>query len=308
MATSSGSPRPTSLSTAAARNLVTVTKTRPQMQGITPRWVLAMLPWVETSGGVFRVNRHRAAQMGGRDIEIAAGHRGEPELPTTFADYEPEPREYELSVAQTILRVHTRVSDLFGPMDQVQEQLRLTIHSLRETQEHEMLNNPEFGLLHNVHPKQRIHTRQGSPTPDDLDTLITRRRKTRLLFAHPLAIAAFGRECNARGIHPGTRELAGHVVRTWRGIPLLPCDKLPVSDDGTTSIVAIRPGLKDQGVVALHQTGIPDEVEPSLNVRFMQIDERAVASYLVSAYYSVAALLPDSFGVLDDVQIGRHPH
>jgi CRP-like cAMP-binding protein len=447
----------TSLTTAAARNLVTLTKTRPQMQGITPRWLLKMLPWVEVPGGVFRVNRRRVhtvgdglltftrvgsrvhvvpqelaelpmlagfedeevltalaaklvqqdvaagallvtrggaadricliahgkveklgqgkfgdeaslgllgegdyiafgkgdqwdytakavtnvtmltlerkvfeelvaaseklaahieerAKLGAKPsdkhgqaaIELSAGHSGELHLSSTFVDYDPKPREYELSVVQTIMRVHTRVSDLLnGPMNQLEEQLRLTIHSIREAQEDQMINNPEFGLLHNVHPTQRTQTRRGPPTPDDMDTLITRRGKTRLLFAHPRAIAAFGRECTAVGVYPQTREVEGSVVSTWRGIPLLPCDKIPISDEGVTSILAIRPGLENQGVVALHQTGIPDEVEPSLNVRFMGIDEKAVTSYLVSAYFSVAALLPDSFGVLDNVQLGR---
>ncbi|HSY00353.1 MAG TPA: Crp/Fnr family transcriptional regulator, partial [Streptomyces sp.] len=36
-----------SLSTAAARNLATTTKSAPQMQEITSRWLLRMLPWVE---------------------------------------------------------------------------------------------------------------------------------------------------------------------------------------------------------------------------------------------------------------------
>jgi hypothetical protein len=43
-----------SLSTAAARNLATTTKTVPQMQGITSRWLLRTLPWVEVSGGTYR--------------------------------------------------------------------------------------------------------------------------------------------------------------------------------------------------------------------------------------------------------------
>ena len=38
-----------------------------------------------------------------------AGHHGEPVLPETFVDYDEEPREYPLSVVQTIVRVHTRV-------------------------------------------------------------------------------------------------------------------------------------------------------------------------------------------------------
>ena len=46
-----------SLTTAAARNLATTTKSVPQMQAITSRWLLRMLPWVQVSGGTYRVNR-----------------------------------------------------------------------------------------------------------------------------------------------------------------------------------------------------------------------------------------------------------
>jgi Phage capsid-like protein len=46
-----------SQSTAAARTLATTTKSAPQMQGITSRWLLQGLPWVEVSGGTYRVNR-----------------------------------------------------------------------------------------------------------------------------------------------------------------------------------------------------------------------------------------------------------
>ena len=329
-----------SLSTAAARNLATTTKTVPQMQGITSRWLLRMLPWVQVSGGTYRVNRRLAYQVGGgrvavaqtadqatvvppslrevpllaglddeavlaalaaaftqqdvaagtviagrgqpadtfyviahgkvsragdgafgqdaalgvvadggyfgadglaaettwdrdavaltdvtllglpraqfqaivgqspglqaqvtqyqqnaakpqnkrgeADIAITAGHSGEPPLDGTFADYELAPREYELSVAQTVLRVHSRVADLFNdPMNQVQQQLRLTVEALRERQEHEMVNNPDFGLLHNAAYAQQIQTHSGPPTPDDLDELLSRRRSTKMMFAHP---------------------------------------------------------------------------------------------------------------------------
>src|SRR6185295_7474480 len=78
-------------------------------------------------------------------IEVSAGHKGEYELPGTFVDYEQAPREYELAVAQTVLRIHTRVADLYNqPMNQTEEQLRLTIEALRERQEHELINNPEI--------------------------------------------------------------------------------------------------------------------------------------------------------------------
>jgi CRP-like cAMP-binding protein len=240
-------------------------------------------------------------------IEIAAGHRGEPDLPGTFVDYELAPREYELAVAQTVLRIHSRVADLYNhPMNQTEEQLRLTIEALRERQEHEMINNREIGLLHNADLRQRIHTRTGAPTPDDFDELLALVWKDPGFFlAHPRTIAAFGAECNRRGVYPQSTEVAGNKVPAWRGVPIFPCNKIPISDHRTSSVLLIRTGMEKQGVVGLHQTGIPDEYQPSLSVRFMGINEKAIISYLVTAYYSVAVLVPDALAVLENVEIGR---
>ncbi|WP_332309653.1 family 2B encapsulin nanocompartment shell protein [Catenuloplanes japonicus] len=455
-------PQRQSLGPAAARNLATTTKTAPQMQGITSRWLLKMLPWVQVSGGVYRVNRRlslaigdgrvtftttgsqvkvvpleltelpplrgftdagalaalaerfqqreyapgevivtegqtadrvyliahgkvnkigageygdqtvlglmadgdyfgeqvltgtpgrwqytvktitsctvlelpaqamqqlngqaeplrahiqRMSQKGGRPqnkhgeaaIELASGHDGEPALPATYVDYEASPREYELSVAQTVLRVHSRVADLYNePMDQVEQQLRLTIEALRERQEFEMVNNSDFGLLHNADLKQRIYTRSGPPTPDDMDELLALVWKDPTFFlAHPRTIAAFGRECSKRGVYPSSVDIAGHQVPAWRGIPIFPCNKIGVSERRTSSIMLMRAGDDKQGVVGLHQTGIPDEYQPGLNVRFMGISEQAIIQYLVSAYYSAAVLVPDALAVLENVELGR---
>ncbi|MGH3826829.1 MAG: family 2B encapsulin nanocompartment shell protein, partial [Pseudonocardiaceae bacterium] len=389
-----------SLSTAAARTLATVTKSVPQMRGTTPRWLLRVLPWVEVSGGTYRVNRRltyavgdgrveffttgvevrvipeklcelpalrgfgdnevlealagRFAQRefeagntiaqvgqpadqvfliahgkvnkiapgeygepvvldvladgdyfgdqelvesqdtwsvsikavtpctvltiprqafeeiigqsealrahverfrslatkptnkkGEADVELTSGHEQHADVTATFVDYDTTPREYELSVAQTVLRVHTRVSDLYNnPMNQLEEQLRLTIEALRERQEHEMINNRDFGLLRNADRKQRISTRTGPPTPEDLDELLARRRKTRAFLAHPRTIAAFGRECNRQGIYPQSVDIDGQAVMSWRGVPMFPCDKIPVTKTRTSSILAFRTGAE----------------------------------------------------------------
>ena len=254
----------------------------------------------------YRVEPPPSNRHGEAAIALTSGHDGEPDIAGTFVDYEVAPREYQLSVAQTVLRVHSRVADLYNdPMNQVEQQIRLTIEALRERQEHEMINNREFGLLHNADFGQRIRTRTGPPTPDDLDELMSRRTKPRFFLAHPRAIAAFGRECTKRGVYPQNVELDGHAVPAWRGLPIFPCNKLPISESRTTSILVVRTGEQDRGVVGLHQTGIPDEYEPGLSVRFMGISEKAIISYLVSAYYSVAILVPDALGVLEDVEIGH---
>ncbi|MFB7500339.1 family 2B encapsulin nanocompartment shell protein [Streptomyces sp. NPDC056161] len=245
-------------------------------------------------------------RKGEADVPVQAGHVGEPTLPGGFVDYELAPREYELSLTQTVLRVHTRVADLYNdPMDQTRQQLRLTVEEIRERQEWELVNNREFGLLHNVDYGQRISTFTGPPTPDDLDELLSMRRGTKLLLAHPKAIAAFFRQCNRRGLVPGTANVDGHEVPAWRGVPLFPCGKIPVGPEHTSSIIALRTGEADQGVVGLYQTGIPEEYQPGLNVRFMGIDTAAITNYLVTAYYSLAILVPDAAGILENVQIGR---
>ncbi|GAA3897614.1 family 2B encapsulin nanocompartment shell protein [Streptomyces lannensis] len=252
------------------------------------------------------IPEQRTNKYGEKEIDLAAGHSGEPDIPHTFVDYEAAPREYELSIAQTVLRIHTRVADLYNqPMNQTEHQLRLTVEALKERQEHELINNRDFGLLHNCEYDQRLQPHDGVPGPDDLDELLSRRRGTKLLLAHPRAISAFGRELNKRGLVPETVDLGGNRIPTWRGVPIFPCNKIPVSDARTTSIIAMRTGEEDQGVVGLRQSGIPDEIEPSLSVRFMGINEQAIISYLVTGYYSAAVLVPDALGVLENVEIGR---
>ncbi|WP_256106270.1 family 2B encapsulin nanocompartment shell protein [Streptomyces sp. ODS05-4] len=248
-----------------------------------------------------RTNSH-----GEKAIDLSAGHVGEAVIPNTYVDYEAAPREYELSVAQTVLKVHSRVADLYNhPMNQTEQQLRLTVEALRERQEHELINNPQFGLLANCDYGQRLQPHDGAPSPDDMDELLSRRRGNKMFLAHPKAIAAFGRECNRRGLVPESVDVGGHRIPTWRGVPIFPCNKIPVSDARTTSILCLRTGEDEQGVVGLHQTGIPDEIEPSLSVRFMGIDEQAIISYLVTAYYSAAVLVPDALGVLENVEVSR---
>jgi CRP-like cAMP-binding protein len=253
----------------------------------------------------FQANAQRPTDKKGQaSIDLSAGHAGETVLPGTYVDYDLTPREYELSLTQTVLRVHTRVADLYNnPMNQTEEQLRLTVEAIREREEWELLNNREFGLLHNTDYDQRINTHSGPPTPDDMDNLLSMRRSTKMFLAHPKTIAAFFRECNKRGLYVDAVNIDDHRIPAWRGVPIYPCGKIPISDTHTSSVLALRTGEDNQGVVGLHQTGIPDEYSPSLNVRFMGVDEKAILSYLVTAYYSTAILVPDAIGVLENAEI-----
>lgn len=287
----------------AARQLANATKTVPQLSTISPRWLVHMLQWLPVEAGIFRLNRVKNAS----NVQVACSQRDEAELPQTYVDYEQNPREYFLNAVTTVLDVHTRVSDLYSsPHDQIREQLRLTIETIKERQESELINNPEYGLLSNIEPSQRISTLTGAPTPDDLDELLTKVWKEPGFFlAHPLAIAAFGRECTRRGVPPPTVSLFGSQFLTWRGVPLVPSDKLPIVD-GKTQILLLRVGEKRQGVVGLFQPGLAGEQSPGLSVRFMGISRNAIASYLISLYCSLAVLTEDAVAVLDDVEIDKY--
>jgi hypothetical protein len=256
----------------------------------------------------------RSNEVGEAAIEITSYGEGWPELQRTFVDYEEHPRQYQLNVIQSVIRLHTRVTDLYNNVyDQLREQLRLTIEGIKEREELEILNNPDFGLLHNIAPGQRLRTRTGPPTPDDLDDLLARVWKEPAFFlAHPLAIAAFGRECTRRGVPPPTLNIYGSPFITWRGVPIVPSDKLLVNRSGgggsagLTNILLLRVGEQKQGVVGLHQIGLHGEQQPGLSVRFMGIDEYSTASYLVTLYYSAAVLTEDALAVLEDVEVGNY--
>ena len=300
------------LSEGAARQLANATKTRAQWGGISPRWLVNFLAWTPVEAGIYRLNEVKESGSAEADVDSPPRDRN-PDLPETFVDYDVAPREYFLKAVTTILDVQTRVSDLYSqPFDQVQEQLRLLIEKVKERQESELINNGEYGLLASVAAANRIKTRQGPPAPDDLDELLTKVWKEPTFFlAHPRAIAAFGRECTRRGVPPPTVTLFGAPFLTWRGIPLVPSDKvsIDVGEDGVekTKILLIRTGEKKQGVVGLFQPGVPGEVAPSLSVRFMGINRKAIASYLISLYCSLAVLTDDALAVLEGVEVGRYP-
>ena len=297
-------PVHTTLGDNAARQLANATKTTAQLSTISPRWLTHLLQWVPVEAGIFRLNQVKDPES----IKVTCTARQtESQLPRTFVNYEEKPREYFLNAVSTILDVHTRISDLYSsPHDQIKEQLRLTIETIKENQESELINNPEYGLLSQVTDEQRIFPLTGAPTPDDLDELLTKVWKEPAFFlAHPLAIAAFGREATRRGTPPPTVSLFGSQFITWRGVPLIPSDKIHVAD-GKSKILLLRVGDKRQGVVGLFQPGLPGEQSPGLSVRFMGINDQAISSYLISLYCSLAVLTPDALAVLDDIEVGKY--
>jgi len=293
----------TALGDVAARTLANATKTVPMLSTISPRWLVHLLQWKPLEAGIYRVNKVK--NVG--DLHVDCSSLDEKELPQTFVDYEEWGREYRLNAVNTVLDVHTRISDLYSsPHNQIHEQLRLTIETIKERRESELINNAEYGLLNNVAPGFKVQPRTGAPTPDDMDELISRVWKEPGFFlAHPLAIAAFGRECTRRGVPPAIVTMFGSQFLTWRGLPIIPSDKLKVVN-GKSNILLLRTGESRQGVVGLYQPNLTGELSMGLSVRFMGINHKAIASYLISLYCSIAVLTDDALGVLENVEVGKY--
>jgi hypothetical protein len=297
----------------AAYQLANVTKTPPQYGALTPKWLARILEFKGLETGIYRVNK---VVEGETPLDaLCSQDPGKIEIPQGFVEYEHKPREYRLNSISTIINVDTKVSDVYSvPYNQVNEQLALAIESLKERQESQIVNSDDYGLLKNAAASQRIQTRYGRPMPDDLDELLSKVWKEPSFFlAHPRAIAAFERECTRRGVPPVTVNLAGGTFIAWRGVPLIPSDKLfvdglknPKAKTGKTNILLIRNGEAKRGVIGLYQAGVPGEQSRGLSVRFRGIDDNGVASYLLSVYCSAAILADDALAVLEDVEVGDY--
>ncbi|MBR1832796.1 MAG: hypothetical protein IJ784_10245 [Ruminiclostridium sp.] len=297
----------------AAYNLADINKTRPQYGALTPRWITKLLEFKGLDSGIYRVNK---VQEGDTPLDVlCSSEKKSNMIPQGYVEYEAKPREYRLANISTIINVHTAVEDVYSsPFDQAKEQLELAIESLRERQESQLINNDDYGLLKNIADKQRIQPRNGAPTPDDLDELISKVWKEPSFFlAHPRAIAAFERECTKRGVPPVTANIAGGNFILWRGIPIIPTNKLlvdglkePKSKSGKTNILLIRTGEAKRGVIGLYQRNLKNEQSRGLSVRFRGIDDKGTASYLLSLYCSAAILADDAIAVLEDVEVGEY--
>ncbi len=299
----------------AAYNLADVTKTRAQYSSLTPKWLTKLLEFKGLESGIYRVNRVKEGETP-LDV-LCSSEKKSNIIPQGYVEYEENPREYQLASISTIINVNTAVADVYSsPYDVVNEQLQLAIDSLRERQESQLINNDDYGLLKNIAESQHIQPIQenGAPTPDDLDELISKVWKEPSFFlAHPRAIAAFERECTKRGVPPVTANIAGGTFILWRGIPLIPTNKLlvdglkePKSQSGKTNILLVRTGEAKRGVIGLYQKNLQNEKSRGLSVRFRGIDDKGVASYLLSLYCSAAILSDDAIAVLEDVEVGNY--
>lgn len=312
----------------SARVLSDPQKSRPFWGGRSPKWICRVIQSIESgcipvTGGAYQINRvnqpflpiqvsHSSAPVNlpARDIQISNSHTEGTPLAATFADYDTSPRVVELATIQSVVQVHTRIAALYSDrFDQVEQQLTVAADYMYETKENLIFNHADYGLLHNVAPKLQIGD-AGAPTPDVLDDLMSRVWKMPDFFVmHPEVLDAFHRQCNARGLTPEAVQMFGSSFTAWRGLPILPTNKLHLVAGGeevdeakmvdripgsaTSHILLMRIGEQKQGVVSLYAAGSEGSDRfPFINVEFMSHSDEAVSSYLMTMYAAMAVCTP----------------
>jgi hypothetical protein len=301
-------------------------KSRPYWGIITPRWICRMLQdghCVPIDGGRFRLNRvaepilptHTAvaARLSDRlpeqHVRIVHSQPEDATIPGSYATFEEDFRTIPLEPIQQSVRINVRNATLYADnYCQVRQQVYLTSQFLYESTENLIFNHPEYGLLHNTAPDMYIRSDHG-PSPDLLDDMLSRCwRSPDCYLMHPEALESFHRTASAAGITTLSKEMMGSYFTTWRGIPILPSNKLHLTVESdthvaprastemvTTHVCLLRLGEAKQGVISLYAARAAGTEEfPFINIDFMGIDNIGVASYLMSTYRAMAVLTPSA--------------
>ena len=313
-----------------ARLLSSSTKSAPIWSPRTPRWILEFLrerAIVKVEGGAFQLNQVLDESTIGRIREKPTRHVPSDSLRASYAHkegalvedslavYNDSPRVIALETVQSIVRLSNRVPALFSnDHDQIQAQLDVATEFIAETVENLVFNHEDFGLLHNVDDRMGFDA-SGPPTPDVLDDLLSLAWRRPDVFAmNPEALGEFRKQANARSLTLEQVHMLGGTFTSWRGVPILPTNKLQLLSRGltggaggsaaagrgttgrreptaSTSVLLIRAGLDKQGVVCLCPNGVEhyDRI-PHVSVDFMGMADNAVARYMLTTYVAVAVL------------------
>lgn len=304
--------------------------------GRTPRWLcqafMATKSCTKTKGGIYRLNQGDELCLDTptpplppgaspeilpmNDMRNSFTHKEGDIVNTSFSKY--KVREIRLEILQTVLKVHTRIPELYSDThNQLEQQMALAAEYLYETKENMLFNHHDFGLMNQCSPVRKSDKEQPI-TPDVLDSLVQAVWKTPHFFLmHPVALQAFHKETNRLGISLETCEMLGGTFSMWRGFPILPSNKLHLTyrpgrekdnihlhlidrPEGacTTNVMLLRMGAEKQGVISLYAEGTEGSQRfPFIKIDFMGIDDTSVASYLMTMYVGLAVPTPTAVAI-----------
>lgn len=321
-------------------------KSPPFWGGKTPRWIcqafLATKACIPVKGGIYRINQANEGFFNAplaeenyldspltgttsvsetvfmNEMKDNFAHPPGEQLNTGFSAYREKPREIKLEIIQTVLKVHTRIPELYSDNhNQLEQQMILAAEYIYETKENLLFNHRDFGMLNQCAPSLKSD-KERPLTLDVLDNLLhTIWKRPDFFVMHPVALMVLHKEATRQGITLESCEMFGSVFTMWRGLPILPSNKLYLRyctgkqkevmslhtldrPDAcmTTNVLLLRMGEAKQGVVSLYAEGTEGSQRfPLVKIDFMGIDDNSVASYLMTMYAGIALTTPGCLAV-----------
>ena len=284
-----------------AKHVALPHKTKPFWEKTTPRWIDKFVDTIGIENGIYQINK---VSDDSNQVKFDISEYGQ--IPESNVSFDPKPERIELVSIETLIKVPAKINDIYNiPHNQTDIQVSLTLEKIFEKKEQLLFyfgmtediydeGQTKYGLYNYCKTKNKCMTYKGSSfNLNILDEMLSNVWiKPTMFILHPELLKLVLSACTTAGIYPGYVEMFGATFSTWRGIPLVPCDKL--FRKNTYDIFLIRTGERDNGVVQLYNNNISANGVPSLVVKENSTDDYGLISYRVSYYFNIAVLSKDS--------------
>lgn len=254
----------------------------------TPRWMCKFLDEVDIPNGTYQINK--AISKGPIDRETDEyGNVSEGNIP-----YIKDPHVVKLYAVETILKIPSTVLDIYNiPHGQLTQQLKLTLEMIMEASEDLSFFHENYGLLPYCKEHDRMLDPESKNLPHILDTMMEHVWiKPSFFVMHQSSLRQLLFDCTSMGIYPSTIDVFGCSFISWRGIPILPSNKL--DNGGKSYIFLMRTGEDVRGVVMLKNSSLTHNKIKSLSVKEKSTDSKGISSFHIAYYCNVAVLSPDA--------------
>jgi hypothetical protein len=286
-----------------AKVLAHTHKSKPFWEEKTPKHLLKILEKVGIKTNIYRINKVNSIIT--VDSDLIEGN----EIDIDNACYDDYPSAVKLRPLQTILQLPFETLNLLNdPYNQLDIQFELVIEKLLEEKEDHIVKN----LVEICNQRNLIHQKTNMyPTPNNLDIMTEYVWKhPDFYLMHPKCITKFCQECTARGVCIGTIEMNGRPVLTWRDIPIIISDKIPIEQNGDTYVLLIRMEESENGVFEIynkHENTNHNNINEDLLKKFndngvfiqtRQVNKSGMESYVFSLFYNIVVPVNDAITCL----------
>lgn len=273
-----------------AKKLIEKNKTEPIWENATSRWLLKFIEPKGIENTTYRINKVCSINR------VTTDGNEYDSLPNDNVEYERKPEEIELATIETLIKIPSKVFDVMNyPHNQLNQQIKLTMENIYEHEEDYFINNKVTGLIAQCASKKRTLRLERTIHPDILDELLSMVwNKPSFFLMHPRILAEFSKVCTGLGLTLDYASYFGYTFTTWRGLPIVLSDKIPLSAGSPTHVFLIRTGVKDSGVIQLFNITPTESGYPGVFVKTSETDKLGTVTTRISLYANIAILSTES--------------